>query len=1153
MNKSRTKLSVVVKATMSLAATSGGGFLYAQGADDSEEVFELSPFTVDSSADSGYRATTTLAGSRLNMQLEDVGSAISVMTKEFMDDTGATDAETLLSYGLSTEVGGSQGNFSNLSFERDNRASSTQSRLNTTSNNRVRGLDSATTTRNYFLTSIPFDSYNTDSVTVSRGANSLLFGVGSPGGVIENTISRASMSNDFGKVGLRFGLRGSWRSTLDYNKVLVQDRLAVRFSLLESETNFQQSPAFDEDSRQFIAFNARVFENEKSEWLGATNIRGSFERGSKGGTPVNVLPALDGVTSYLQLPDNYDEIYALTGQDPQPYESDFNPGWSVDTLDPTSNPAQGPFRSPFWDAFYVAYGDANDLGSGIGLPSNAAVDGLEARHRWQGDLADWGTVWWYQTDSGYGEPAYPTGFSPQSIIDTSIYDNRDTLLAGNSNYVNHDFDVYNARLEQTFFGNKAGIEIAVNKEDYSRDAFLPFNRNQELLLTIDVNERLGSGEPNPNLGRPFIVDGGTSGRGVNNTVRQAYQATAFYKLDFTQNDGWTKAFGEHTFTGFLGSQEIDFDNRTLRTILTDPNREDGQIPQLKRLGTHPGDFGRAGNVIAYVGPSVFGSTNVNDIMVDSYFSGSAPLVAGQTYTIKHQRDADGNYLPGLTDTNRFWTSDFLAREFVTGGGRSRRTIDSEVVSIQSSWLDGHIVSVLGWRGDEQTDTSRITQNAYREINNGQGFRLPGTLEQDPNSFILGDDTQVEEGDTATASVVAHIPEEWLKLPFGTRLSVHYSESENFSVEGIRRNVYGEILPSPTGTTRDYGFTVTTLEDRLTMRFNWFKTDSQFANGGVSPIRVPGWPATELNWFRNAELNGITWEEIMVKNDVQRGDDFGDIRSYFPDGYQSYYNMILDVVPEVVRDRYQGFLDNDGNPDPVAGKPRWESNPNQSAIRNTVSTGFEIDISGRLTDNWTIAFNAARAEATADGSIPAYIEFANELYTNLLNSPLSMLADEPQTFNQSETHSERMARVTLPPIIAAQLQDGSPLADVRKWRWNLVSKYRFTEGALDGLEIGGAIRWQDKIQTGTEIEVVGGIPQPILDRPFWGPSETNGDLFVRYTRPINDKIDWTLQLNARNLYRSNSDFIPIRTNPDGRNSFYRNPNPQDFTITNTFKF
>ena len=69
-----------VFAAVGLGASSPG--LYAQEAD--EQIYELSPFTVDSSEDSGYKATSTLAGSRLNMQLRNVGSAVSVMTEEFM-------------------------------------------------------------------------------------------------------------------------------------------------------------------------------------------------------------------------------------------------------------------------------------------------------------------------------------------------------------------------------------------------------------------------------------------------------------------------------------------------------------------------------------------------------------------------------------------------------------------------------------------------------------------------------------------------------------------------------------------------------------------------------------------------------------------------------------------------------------------------------------------------------------------------------------------------------------------------------------------------------------------------------------------------------------------------------------------------------------
>ncbi len=81
-------------------------------AQEEDEVYELSPFSVEASDQSGYTATHTLAGTRIRTQLKDLGSAISVYTGKFMEDTGATDAGTLLSYTTNAEVGGINGNFS---------------------------------------------------------------------------------------------------------------------------------------------------------------------------------------------------------------------------------------------------------------------------------------------------------------------------------------------------------------------------------------------------------------------------------------------------------------------------------------------------------------------------------------------------------------------------------------------------------------------------------------------------------------------------------------------------------------------------------------------------------------------------------------------------------------------------------------------------------------------------------------------------------------------------------------------------------------------------------------------------------------------------------------------------------------------------------
>ena len=70
----------------------------------SDDTVTLSPFEVRSDQDTGYTATNTLAGSRLNTPIKDLGSAISVYTKEFMEDIGATSINDLLMFNPATPL-----------------------------------------------------------------------------------------------------------------------------------------------------------------------------------------------------------------------------------------------------------------------------------------------------------------------------------------------------------------------------------------------------------------------------------------------------------------------------------------------------------------------------------------------------------------------------------------------------------------------------------------------------------------------------------------------------------------------------------------------------------------------------------------------------------------------------------------------------------------------------------------------------------------------------------------------------------------------------------------------------------------------------------------------------------------------------------------
>ena len=159
-----------------------------------EEVVQLSPFEVATEKDDGYKASGTLAGTRLRTELRDVAASITVVTKEFMQDIGANNLDDLLTYTLGTEVSGLTGNFSSPGQDANFTDLFGQIRSPQTSN-RVRGVGGADQTRDYFISSIPLDGYNTDRVEINRGPNAMLFGLGSAAGIINNGLDLQGVSS----------------------------------------------------------------------------------------------------------------------------------------------------------------------------------------------------------------------------------------------------------------------------------------------------------------------------------------------------------------------------------------------------------------------------------------------------------------------------------------------------------------------------------------------------------------------------------------------------------------------------------------------------------------------------------------------------------------------------------------------------------------------------------------------------------------------------------------------------------------------------------------------------------------------------------------------------------------------------------------------
>lgn len=193
-----------------------------------DKTIELSPFVVNANQDVGYVAANTLSGSRLNTPLKDTAASISVMTEEFLSDIGATNLDEALLWAnnvqedLADDPGGSTDNNPNGFF-------------GTSNSYRVRGAR-ASLTRNYFEWNLPRDTYNVERIEESRGPNSVLFGIGSAGGIINSSTKQAHTGRTFFRAGATISSFDGYRGTIDTNLAAMNGKLGVRLNAMYNES-----------------------------------------------------------------------------------------------------------------------------------------------------------------------------------------------------------------------------------------------------------------------------------------------------------------------------------------------------------------------------------------------------------------------------------------------------------------------------------------------------------------------------------------------------------------------------------------------------------------------------------------------------------------------------------------------------------------------------------------------------------------------------------------------------------------------------------------------------------------------------------------------------------------------------------------------------
>ena len=264
-----------------------------------DETVVLSPFVVSTSKDTGYFAANTLAGSRMKTNLADLGASISVVTKKQMEDFASVDLNDVYRYEVNTEGSGTY-TPSTQAFRNDGvldvNAGGTQgnavSSFTNAIANRVRGIGIPSAAINYYPANaqLPPDAYNVQSFEISRGPNSMLFGLGSPAGISNVTTAQASVERDSNQVQLRADDRGSFRASLSVNRVLLPGKLAIYGALLYNDQQFERKPSYDTTKRQYGAITYKPFSK--------TSIRANFENYKNKNRRPNTISPVDFITQW---------------------------------------------------------------------------------------------------------------------------------------------------------------------------------------------------------------------------------------------------------------------------------------------------------------------------------------------------------------------------------------------------------------------------------------------------------------------------------------------------------------------------------------------------------------------------------------------------------------------------------------------------------------------------------------------------------------------------------------------------------------------------------------------------------------------------------------------------------------------------------------
>jgi hypothetical protein len=1104
----------------------------------SGETVELSPFQVSSDT-KGYYASNTMSGTRFNSKLDDLASSISVVTKEQMSDFAMLDINDIFNYTGNTE---GTGTYTDYSVDR-NGSVSDNVQLNPTQANRIRGIAPANVSLDNIETMgrVPLDPLNVDAIEISRGANANVFGLGNPSGTVNQVPAAANLSRDRSQAAFRTDSFGGYRTSLDLNRVILANKLAIRGSGAFQHDGFQLKPSGVDTVRLNGMLKYKPFKS--------TTISASVYYYRMNGNRPNSLPPRDNVTYWYN-----------SGQptwDPTTQQIHIA-GATVGTF--TSTTYNGPdyfsatllgatHSQMFIDQHGLTYWAAPQ-----GFTNTAVLAGATTAGPTSGGTAD-RYVQTTGTPGATGTAAKPSAqplfTTTPTLNNRNIYDWSSINLAAPNRLMDRTL-TSSVQLEQVFLNTQRQMLVVqggVMREDsqrYQRNLIGIANDNgQSGQLEIDPNEKNIDGTPNPFFLRPFI--GTDKPRTVWAPAKwDTYRAQLAYKLDLTQEPSLLKWLGVQQLTAYDEYKYRVNRQYSFREGFLDQKT---WIPTGTYIGTQAAPAGTPAN-----------QALTSDFL--RYYVGDSTGYNVE-YAPGEFKMGQYNYVWGNNVTGKFnsepTTLGLVAADKSGGTLNSKQILKTGGAVWQSHFLNDSIVTTFGLREDK-VYTLFGNPNLANLNADGTTFNYPLI-----NSWAPGD-YGFTSGKTTNVQFVVR---PFRDLPFlssldgsgglghflasGLRgLSLNYNRSNSFIAATPAQDLFLNTLPNPTGEDKSYGLGLNLFDGKVVLRVTHYETAQYNNRNGDANIIAQRVIRTDLPLLGTTPAKFVLQAVAgsLTATTGPNSNQFGWIKATNPTWTDQQ------VTDELAKEMgmstaLQAALI---NPQPPV-----------AATNDDLGRGTEVELNVNLTRYWTVAANFSDTQtfiANVSSTLQKWIDQRMAIWTTIKDPTINPALEPAQlwwnhNYGGTQTAAQNFAVFVATPYSVIQQLQGQANPQTRRYNVKISSSLQLAgltdQRLLKKFTVGGALRWEAPGAIG--YYGAQSLPATIttlnVKTPIYDKSHAFVDAFVSYrTKLWSDKIAATFQFNAQNITEGGH-LQPVGAFPDGTISTYRIVDPRKFVLSASF--